>query len=59
MELHAGETKKICFVLEKKDFAYYDVQKKTFLPVSGTYEIQVGTSSTDIRLCGKINQIFE
>lgn len=47
------------FVLEKKDFAYYDVQKKTFLPVSGIYEIQVGTSSIDIRLCGKINQIFE
>ena len=59
VELHAGETKKICIVLEEKDFAYYDVQKKTFLPVSGTYEIQVGTSSTDIRLCGKINQIFE
>lgn len=34
-------------------------KKKMFLPVSGTYEIQVGASSADIRLSKKINVIFE
>ena len=59
VELAAGEEKQICFTLDKQDFAHHDVQKKMFLPVSGTYEIQVGASSADIRLSKKINVIFE
>ena len=59
VELAAGEEKQICFTLDKQDFSHHDVQKKMFLPVSGTYEIQVGASSADIRLSKKINVIFE
>lgn len=58
VELGAGETKKICVTLEETDFAYYDTDKKMFVPVNGTYEIEVGASSRDIRLCKKIKQIF-
>ena len=59
VELAAGEEKQICFTLDKQDFSHHDVQKQMFLPVSGTYEIQVGASSADIRLSKKINVIFE
>lgn len=58
VELGAGETKKICVTLEETDFACYDADKKMSVPVSGTYEIEVGASSRDIRLCKKINRIF-
>lgn len=56
--LDAGETKRICVILEERDFSHYDTDKKMPVPVNGTYEIQVGASSTDICLCGKIDLFF-
>ena len=58
VRLDAGETKRICVILEERDFSRYDTDKKMPVPVNGTYEIQVGASSTDICLCGKIDLFF-
>lgn len=58
VRLDAGETKRICVILEERDFFRYDTDKKMPVPVNGTYEIQVGASSTDICLCGKIDLFF-
>ena len=58
VRLDAGETKRICVILEERDFSHYDTDKKMPVPVNGTYEIQVGASSTDICLCGKIDLFF-
>ncbi len=58
VRLDAGETKRICVILEERDFSRYDTDKKMPIPVNGTYEIQVGASSTDICLCGKIDLFF-
>lgn len=44
--------------MEERDFSRYDTDKKMPVPVNGTYEIQVGASSTDICLCGKIDLFF-
>ena len=57
--LDAGETKRICVILEERDFSHYDTDKKMPVPVNGTYEIQVGASSTDICLCGKIDLFLQ
>ena len=43
----------------RKRFSHYDTDKKMPVPVNGTYEIQVGASSTDICLCGKIDLFLQ
>ena len=50
LSLEPGETKTAEFVLNKRSFAYYDVEQKDFLVQSGQFEILVGASSRDIRL---------
>lgn len=48
--IKAGEEKLVTFVLTKRDFSHYDVEKHAFVVCGGTYEIQAGTSSRDIFL---------
>jgi len=50
LSLEPGETKTAEFVLNKRSFAYYDVEQKDFLVQSGQFAILVGASSRDIRL---------
>ena len=50
LSLEPGETKTAEFVLDKRSFAYYDVEQKDFLVQSGQFEVLVGASSRDIRL---------
>lgn len=50
IELQPGETKKVEFALQDRDFSVYDVNTHDFAVVSGNYEIQIGASSRDIRL---------
>lgn len=54
VQLEPGETKTIELRIAAKDLAYYDVGKHAFVREPGTYEIQVGASSDDIRLRGKL-----
>lgn len=51
VELQPGSTKNLEFTLAAaKDFTYYDEQQKAYRVKPGKYEIQVGASSSDIRL---------
>ncbi len=49
VELAPGETKKVTFTLDKRAFAYYNVDIHDFFVESGDYTIMVGASSSDIR----------
>lgn len=52
--LNPGETKTVTFQLEKRAFAYFNVEVNDWLVESGTYGIHVGASSRDIRLAEKL-----
>ena len=54
--LKPGETKRVELDLGRKAFEYYDVVKKEWAVEPGQYEIQIGSSSSDIRLTGLIIQ---
>lgn len=50
VELQPSQTKQILFELEPRALAYCDVAGKQWKADAGTYELQVGASSRDIRL---------
>lgn len=47
--LNPGETKTVKFFTPAKDFAFWDVKKKTFVVEPGAFEFMAGSSSADIR----------
>lgn len=49
-----GEKKTVKCCLSQKDFSYYDIGEKAFVPDNGFYEIQAAASSRDIRLSAKL-----
>ncbi len=48
--LSPGEEKTISFTLDKKDFAYYDIEKKTFCLASSRFAVDIASSSEDVRI---------
>jgi beta-glucosidase len=54
VELNAGETKTVEFKLDRAAFSYWSPEKKAWVADPGTFEIQVGASSRDIRLKGPV-----
>jgi beta-glucosidase len=50
VELQPGEEKTITFLLDKRAFAYYNVELKDWYVESGDFEILIGKSSKDIVL---------
>ena len=54
IHLEPGEKKRITFELGKDDFSYWSEEEKGWFIEEGTFELQVGSSSTDIRLSEKI-----
>jgi beta-glucosidase len=50
IELQPGEEKELTFTLDKRAFAYYNVDIKDWYVETGEFEILVGSSSRDIRL---------
>ena len=54
VNLQAGKTENVDFVLDKNAFAYYNIGTNTWTVDPGEYEILVGSSSRDIKLKGKI-----
>jgi beta-glucosidase len=52
--LKPGETKTVSIQLSKEAFQYYDEVKKGWATEKGEYEIQVGGSSNNISIKGKI-----
>jgi beta-glucosidase len=53
--LEAGEEKTISFALNKRAFAYYNVQLKDWHVESGVFEILIGKSSREIVLKETVN----
>ena len=49
-ELAPGESTTVMFVLNNADLSYWSPEKKAWVADPGTFEIQVGASSRDIRL---------
>lgn len=56
--LQPGESATVYFALTEEDFSRYDTNKNAFTMVPGTYKIQIGASSRDIRLRQEI-KFFE
>lgn len=52
--LQPGEAKTVTFTLDAATLAYCDVPGKQWRSDAGTYEVQVGASSRDLRLQGKV-----
>lgn len=48
--LKAGETKTVDFVLDGRDFAYYDADLRRWVTENGIYMVEAAASSRDIRL---------
>ena len=49
-----GEEKLVTFTLEKKAFAYYETRVHDWFVETGDYVVEVGASSRDIRLQGRV-----
>jgi beta-glucosidase len=54
--LRAGETQRVTVELTADAFAQYDVARSGWFVQPGPYEIEVGSSSRDIRLRGRIER---
>ena len=52
--LKPGEQKMVHFTLTDRDFSEYAVEKRDFVIVPGSYTIQIGASSRDIRIAKEI-----
>jgi len=50
VELQPGQTKIVNFLLDRAAFSYWNPKKNAWLLEPGTFEIQIGASSRDIRL---------
>jgi beta-glucosidase len=51
----AGERQRVSFRLRAAEaFGHYDEAQRAFVVDPGTYEIEVGASSRDIRLSGQV-----
>lgn len=55
--LQPNETKTVSFSLDKRSFAWYNVDISDWYCASGEYEIQIGKSSRDIQLVKSVNVI--
>ena len=55
--LGKGESKNISFTLNNEDFSYWDETKKGWIIEAGDFEIQIGASSSDIKLREVVNTI--
>lgn len=53
--LEPGESKVVSFTLNKRSFAYYNVNMKDWHVETGEFEIQVGSSSRDIHVHTRVN----
>lgn len=54
VELQPGESKTVVFTLGRDAFEYWSPESKKWTLDPGTFEIQVGSSSRDIRLRGSV-----
>ena len=48
--LKAGEKKSVTIPLDQRSFAFYDLEKKSWIAEAGEFKILIGASSRDIKL---------
>lgn len=53
--LEPGEEKTVRFTLDKRSFAYYNIQINDWYVETGEFEVIIGSSSSDIKLRSSIN----
>ncbi|WP_152396784.1 beta-glucosidase [Paenibacillus guangzhouensis] len=56
--LAPGEKKEVSFLLEERDFAYYNTKYNRWVAETGYFQILIGSSSRDIRLRERLNCDF-
>ncbi len=54
VHLKPGETRRVTLDLDRRSFAYYDVETGGWRVTPGKFEVLVGRSSADIVLRGKL-----
>jgi beta-glucosidase len=55
VSLKRGESRRVSFTLvPDRDLTYYDEEKKAFAVEPGPFEVQIGASSRDVRLTGRV-----
>ncbi len=54
VELQPGETATVSFALDRRAFAYYDVEAADWRVESGIFELGVGSSSREIKLTAEV-----
>ncbi len=52
--LKAGESKKVTILLDDKAFRYFNTETNKFEIDGGAYDVMVGASVADIKLCGEV-----
>lgn len=57
VELKPGETKKVSFTLDQRSFAMWSEQAGAWYAENGTYGIEIGASSRDIRLKTEVSVV--
>ena len=57
LALEPGETKTATFTLDKRSFAWYDVESKDWYAANGSYVIEVGRSSRQIEYTAEVHII--
>ncbi len=55
INLNPGEKKTVKFTLPISELSFYDIESNNFIVESGEFEIQIGSSSKDIRLREKFS----
>jgi beta-glucosidase len=55
VRLQPGETRRVTVELDRRSFAYYDVETKAWQVTPGTFKILIGKSSKDILLKGNLS----
>jgi len=55
VRLQPGETRRVSVELDRRSFAYYDVETRAWRVTPGTFEILIGRSSKDIVLKGSLS----
>ncbi|CAH1208411.1 Thermostable beta-glucosidase B [Paenibacillus auburnensis] len=58
IELDPGETQKLVFELEERDFSYYNTKYNRWAADTGFFQILLGSSSKDIRITGRLHCDF-
>ncbi len=54
VELQPGETKTVCFTLDKRSFAYWNTQIHDWYVESGIFDIQIAKNAEEVVLCAPV-----